>query len=223
MNTLFDLLNSAQNGQAIENMARQFQLSQQQALAATQALLPAFSLGLKRQVESAKDAPTLPDFFGLAGMPQVDAFQNAAQAFTRQAMEQGQQIMTALFGSSEMTKALSQLAGMQSGVAPQIISAMMPAMASILVSGLAHAAAPKMPGNPMADMMTSMMKAFQPSPQTTPPAFDLAAMWAPFLAPYQPSKPATADMFSQMLEAGSQMQQAQAEAMQSLFKGWAVK
>ncbi len=193
MNTLFDLLNSAQNGQAIENMARQFQLSQQQALDAAQALLPAFSLGLKRQVESARSSPMPSDFFGLAGMPQADAFQDAAQAFTRQAMEQGRQIMSALFGSSEMTKALSQLAAMQSGVAAPVISAMMPAMASILVSGLAHAATPKPSANPMAEAMTSMMKVFQPGQQSTsaalPQAFDLAAMWAPFLEPYQPKKP----------------------------------
>jgi hypothetical protein len=220
MNTLFDLLSNAQNGQAIDNMARQFALSQQQALAATQALLPAFSLGLKRQVESARTASSPPDFFGLGGMPQVDAFQNAAQAFTQQAMQQGQQIMASLFGSPEMTRALSQLAAEQSRVAAPIISAMMPAMASILVSGLAHAAAPKGSGNPMGDMMASMMKAWQPAPST--PQFDLAAMWAPFLgamAP-QPKKAEPADMFGQILEAGSQMQKAQTEAMQSLFETW---
>lgn len=223
MNTLFDLLSSAQNGQAIDNLARQFALSQQQALAATQALLPAFSLGLKRQVESAKAAPTPPDFFGLSGKPQIDAFQNAAQAFTQQAMQQGQQIMAALFGSPEMTKALSQLAAEQSRVAAPIISAMMPAMASILVSGLAHAAAPRPSGNPMADMMTSMMKAWQPQSNPTP-GLDLASLWAPFLEAYQPARrPEPKDMFSQMLEAGNQVQKVQAEAMQSLFNMWTGK
>lgn len=219
MNTLFDLFSSAQNGKAIDNMARQFELSHQQALAATQALLPAFSLGLKRQVENARAAPTLPNFFGLAGMPEVDTFQNAAQAFTQQAIQQGQQIMAALFGSPDMTRALSQLAAAQSGVAPPVIAAMMPAMASILVGGLAHATAPGASGNPMADVVTSMMQAFQP--QAPKPPLDLAALWAPFLTPYQePKRPEPQDMFSQMLEAGSKMQKAQAEAMQSLFEAW---
>jgi hypothetical protein len=220
MDTLFDLLKTAQGGQALDNLARQFELTQQQVLAATQALLPAFSVGLKRQVENARTAPALPDFFGLSGMPDVDAFHNAAQAFTRQAMEQGQQIMAALFGSPEMIRALSQFASVQSGVASPVISAMMPAMASILVGGLAQATAPRASGNPMADMMNSMMQAFQSSARPAP-VVDLAALWAPFLAPYQAAKePEAPDMASQMLEAGSKMQKAQAEAMQSLFQAW---
>ena len=47
---LFDMLNNAQNGDAIAALARQFNLSQQQAQAAVEALLPAFSQGLKRNV-----------------------------------------------------------------------------------------------------------------------------------------------------------------------------
>lgn len=221
MNTLFDLMNSAQDGRAVDNMARQFQLSQEQAMAAMQALLPAFSLGMKRQVENARTAPVLPNFFGLTGMPEADAFQNAAQAFTQQAVQQGQQIMAALFGSPEMARALSKLAAAQSGVAAPVIAAMMPAMASILVGGLAHAATPRSSGNPMADMVSSMMQVFQPPAPKPEPAIDLAALWAPFLAPYQPPKKAEPkDMFSQMLEAGNKVQKAQAEAMQSFFETW---
>jgi hypothetical protein len=219
MDTLFDLLNNAQNGRAVENLARQFELSQQQALAAAQALLPAFSLGLKRQAEAASKASALPDFFGLPGMPEVNAFQNAALAFTQQAMQQGQHIMATLFGSPEMIRAMSQLASVQSGVAAPVISAMMPALASILVGGLANASMHRAPTNPMADMVNSMMQAFQPpAPKAAP---DLAALWAPFLAPFEPPrKPEPQDMWGQMLEAGSKAQKAQAEAMQSLFQAW---
>ena len=45
---LFDMLAQAQNGQGMELLARQFNLSQQQAQLAVEALLPAFSQGLKR-------------------------------------------------------------------------------------------------------------------------------------------------------------------------------
>ena len=45
---LFDMLTQAQNGNAIDQMAKQFNLSQKQAQDAMEALLPAFSQGLKR-------------------------------------------------------------------------------------------------------------------------------------------------------------------------------
>ncbi|WP_448951290.1 DUF937 domain-containing protein [Labrys neptuniae] len=225
MNTLFDLLNTAQNGHAIDNLARHFELSQQQALAAAQALMPAFSLGLKRQVEQAKTASEPPDFFGLSGAPQVDSFQDAALAFTQQATQQGQSVMAALFGAPEMTRALSQLAALQSGVAAPVISAMLPSLASILVSGLARAGAPSAPSHPLGEMMEAMMRAFQPPKAKPAPWFDnstLAALWAPFLAPLTapPTQSTPADVMGQMLEAGNQIQKAQVEAMQTLFESW---
>lgn len=224
MNTLFDLLNTAQNGQAIDNLARHFELSQKQALAAAEALMPAFSLGLKREVERAKTAAEPPDFFGLSGVPQVDSFQDAALAFTQQATQQGQRVMAALFGTSEMTKALSQLAALQSGVAAPVIAAMLPSVASILVSGLARAGAPA-PSNPWGDMVEAMMRAFQPSQPKPAPWFDnsaLASLWAPFLMPSPAPVPRNdaAAVMDQMLEAGSRIQKAQADAMQSLLENW---
>ena len=48
MQSLFDMLTSAQNGAAVEQMARQFGLSRQQTESAMEALMPAFSQGLKR-------------------------------------------------------------------------------------------------------------------------------------------------------------------------------
>ena len=225
MNTLFDLLNTAQNGQAIDNLARHFELSQKQALAAAEALMPAFSLGLKREVEKAKTASEPPDFFGLSGVPQVDSFQDAALAFTQQATQQGQRVMAALFGTPEMSKALSQLAALQSGVAAPVIAAMLPSLASILVSGLARAAVPPAPSHPLGEMFDTMMRAFQP-PQAKPaPWFDnsaLSALWAPFLAPMSAPAPKNdaAAVMDQVLEAGSQIQKVQAEAMQSLLETW---
>ena len=71
MDNLFDILRTAQDGHAIDNLARQFELSRRQAEAAVEALLPAFSLGMKRQVERARREAPPPTFFGLAGLPPV--------------------------------------------------------------------------------------------------------------------------------------------------------
>ena len=47
---LFDMLANAQNGRGMELIARQFELNRQQMELAMEALLPAFSVGLKRNV-----------------------------------------------------------------------------------------------------------------------------------------------------------------------------
>ncbi|TIP95112.1 MAG: DUF937 domain-containing protein, partial [Mesorhizobium sp.] len=47
MPSLFDILAQAQNGNGMQALAQQFGLSQQQAQSAVEALLPAFSQGLK--------------------------------------------------------------------------------------------------------------------------------------------------------------------------------
>ena len=48
MMPLYDMLAKAQDGRAMEEMARQYGLSAGQTQAALEALLPAFSQGLKR-------------------------------------------------------------------------------------------------------------------------------------------------------------------------------
>jgi len=88
---LFDMLNNAQNGDAIEALARQFNLSQQQAQAAVEALLPAFSQGLKRNVAD-------PYGFGafltaMASGQHGKYFEDAANAFSPQGIQQGNDIL----------------------------------------------------------------------------------------------------------------------------------
>ena len=54
---LFDMLTKAQDGKGMEMLARQFDLSQQQAQLAVEALLPAFSQGLKRNAPMKSATP----------------------------------------------------------------------------------------------------------------------------------------------------------------------
>ena len=49
MMNLFDIMQSAQSGRALPNLAQQYGLTMQQTQAALDALLPAFSMGLQRQ------------------------------------------------------------------------------------------------------------------------------------------------------------------------------
>ena len=55
MIALYDLMLKAQNGSALDVMAKQFGLAQQQANEAISALMPAFSEGMKRSTANPYD------------------------------------------------------------------------------------------------------------------------------------------------------------------------
>ena len=75
---LFDMLANAQSGQGMDQLARQFGLSQQQTQAAVEALLPAFSQGLKR---NASDPYGVADFMSaMASGQHAKYFEDAAKA-----------------------------------------------------------------------------------------------------------------------------------------------
>ena len=134
MNNLFEILQNAQGGEAMANLARQFALTPQQTQAAVEALLPAFSFGLKNQ--AAAENP-----FAALTFQHLDAFNNASAAFTDQAVQQGQQMVSTLFGSSDAGNAVAAQAAALSGVGQNVLKAMLPVIASILMSGLMKGAA----------------------------------------------------------------------------------
>lgn len=134
MNNLFEILQNAQGGEAMANLAKQFSLTQEQTRAAVEALLPAFSFGLKNQ--AAAENP-----FAALTFQHLDAFNNASAAFTDQAVQQGQQMVSTLFGSTDAGNAVAAQAAALSGVGQNVLKAMLPVIASILMSGLMKSAA----------------------------------------------------------------------------------
>jgi hypothetical protein len=124
----------AQNGRAVELMARQFNLSQQQAALAMEALMPAFSQGLKRNTS---------DTYGVASFLQALAsgnhakyYDDAANAFSPAGMSEGNGILGHLFGSKELSRAVAAQAAQVTGIQQEILKQMLPAMASMLMGGL---------------------------------------------------------------------------------------
>src|SRR5690606_10837476 len=131
---LFDMLANAQNGNAINQMARQFGLSQQQAQEAMAALMPAFSQGLKR---NAADPYGLGNFLSaLASGQHAKYFENAAAAFTLQGMQEGNGILGHLFGSKELSRAVAAQAAQATGIAQQTLQQMLPVLASMIMGGI---------------------------------------------------------------------------------------
>ena len=102
---LFDMISQAQGGRGMELLARQFNLSQQQAQLAVEALLPAFSQGLKR---NAADPYGLGSFMtALASGNHAKYFEDATKAFSPQGVDEGNGILGHLFGSKELSRAVA--------------------------------------------------------------------------------------------------------------------
>lgn len=131
---LFDMLTNAQNGNALEMMSKQFGLSMQQTQAALEALTPAFSTGLKRNVS---------DPMGVAGFMQALASGNHAKyfddmqnAFQPQGMAEGNGILGHLFGSKEVSRAIAAQASAATGIGQEILKQMLPVIASTMMGGM---------------------------------------------------------------------------------------
>lgn len=174
MTTLFDTLMQAQNGDAIKAMARQFGLSEDQTQSAIEALMPAFSTGLKRNAA---------DPMGVAGFMQALStgqhakyFDDMTHAFQPQGIAEGNGILGHLFGSKDVSRAVAAQAQQATGIGQDIFKQMLPVIASTLMGGLfkqstgqVQAAQPA-GTNFMVEMMEQMMQAKQQPASTQPSA-----------------------------------------------------
>lgn len=166
MLSLFDMISQAQGGRGMELLARQFNLSQQQVQLAVEALLPAFSQGLKR---NASDPYGLGSFMAaLASGNHAKYFDDAAKAFSPQGVDEGNGILGHLFGSKELSRAVAAQAAQATGVGQQILQQMLPVIASMVMGGLfkqstgqmqnAQAAGLGGANNPLGQIIDEMMK-----------------------------------------------------------------
>src|SRR3954453_16232801 len=184
---LFDMLANAQNGKGIDLLARQFNLTQQQTELALEALLPAFSQGLKRNTS---------DPYGIAGFMTALAsgqhgqyFDNAQRAFSPDGMADGNGILGHLFGSKDLSRAVASQAAQATGIGQNVLQQMMPAIAAMLMGGMFKQSTKQMQAggfgasNPLGEIIEQMMRQGggggtapqqrpQQSPQSAPDPFD---------------------------------------------------
>ena len=134
MFNLYEILQNAQGGQAIENLAAQFGLTAKETEAAIEALVPALSEGLLKQASA-------PQGFG-AFVHTLDESQHRA-AFTDKAaaqdgatLQKGQDILSDVIGPHEAQQAVVLRASSAAGIAPDILSQMLPVLVSMIFGGI---------------------------------------------------------------------------------------
>ncbi|MGX9571323.1 DUF937 domain-containing protein [Mesorhizobium sp. f-mel] len=176
MPSLFDILAQAQNGNGMQVLAQQFGLSLQQTQSAVEALLPAFSQGLKRNTS---DPYGLGAFMtAMASGQHAKYFEDASRAFSPQGVDEGNGILGHLFGSKELSRAVASQAAQASGVSQQVLQQMLPAVASMMMGGLFKQTTNQMQAaggfgggsNPLGEIIEQMMRqaggaAQAPAPQ----------------------------------------------------------
>ena len=131
---LMEMLTQGTNGQLVEQIARQYQLSNAQAQQAMEALVPAFSQGLKRN--AADPAGMLKFMAALSGGNHGQFHDNPAQAFTPQGLSEGNAILGELFGSKDLSRAVAANAAQATGLSQSILKSLLSALAPMIMGGL---------------------------------------------------------------------------------------
>jgi hypothetical protein len=135
MFNLNDILQSAQGGQAINNLAQRFGISPDQAQAAVQALIPALSAGLAK---CAVQPGALGSIISAIADPDHQAsFSSSAAAQSPAAAQKGSDALSQILGSSNIVQQIAQQAARVTGLRADLLAQMLPAVASIALGGLA--------------------------------------------------------------------------------------
>lgn len=134
MQNLYEMMQNAQNGEFHQNLSRQFDLTQEQTEKALEALLPAFSQGLKR---NAADPASVASFMQALSSGQHSQYMDdPARAFSPAGMQDGNAILSHLFGNKDVSRAVTAQAAQASGISESILKQMLPALAPMVLGGL---------------------------------------------------------------------------------------
>ncbi len=133
--TLNDIIQSAQGGAGLQNLASQFGLTPEQTQAAMQAIIPALSRGLQRAAQN-------PGALGgviseMASGAHAGSYADPAQ--TGAAAATGSGALGQIFGGPAVTAQIAQQISRVSGLDPQVVGGLLPAVASMALGGLSHA------------------------------------------------------------------------------------
>lgn len=169
MMNLFQMMQAAQNGQAMNNLAHTYGLSQQQTQKAIEALLPAFSMGLQRQTQDPYSFGSLAQI--MTAQPFGTMFDADGDGIPDNARTMGNDVLAQLFGSKEVSNAVAAQAAATSGVGQAILKQMLPVIAAMVMGGLFKATSSQGMGGifgQFAEMMRGQMPGAQPAPAPAP-------------------------------------------------------
>lgn len=132
MLNLYEIMQAAQGGQALDNLANQFNLTTGEAHEAVKAILPVLSQQLLKQTSEPSE---LGSFLGALGESQhLAAFSDPAAA---QAATQTADSLNQILGSRSAREEIVLRASSETGLSQDVLSRMLPVIASMIFGGLA--------------------------------------------------------------------------------------
>lgn len=132
---LIDLITQAQNGQALQGLARKYNLDEQQARAAVDELAPAVMAGIRRETQSPDDLS------GLLGALASGNHRRYLEGNDEGIVDDGNSILGHVFGSKDVSRAVAARASETTGVDTGTLKQMLPAVAAMVMGALSQNAA----------------------------------------------------------------------------------
>ncbi len=134
MSIVAEILSSAQGGKLTENLAQSLGITQDQAADAVEALTPALALGLRNV---ATDPEALEKVLaGVVHPTHQASYEDPAVAHGAEANQLGQAAVVHLFGSESAANEVAQVAARNLGLGPEVVSKLLPVLASVVLGGL---------------------------------------------------------------------------------------
>lgn len=180
MDQFVELLRAAQGGHGMENLARVYGLSTQQAQAAAEALMPAFADGFRHITQSPEAMASLMalmvngPYGAYYGQPASYAAPYAQPAAPPPQPPQpnlnqaGVDALNAVFGSNEVSRAVANHAAATTGLSVAVVQQMLPTFASLFVGGLAKSLAASGALQTMTAALLSRLPIGQPATRPAP-------------------------------------------------------
>jgi len=161
---LLEQLLGANNNAAVDQIGRQFGLDSSQAASALEALLPTVAAGFQR---SASSGAGLEGLIGaLSGTGASQYVEDPSQLGQASAVNDGNSILGQIFGSKDVSREVAARASAQTGIGPDVLKAMLPMVAALVMGAMTKGAAsggPQLgqanaaPGGGLLDMLTPML------------------------------------------------------------------
>ncbi|MCC6162449.1 MAG: DUF937 domain-containing protein [Acidobacteria bacterium] len=164
---MLEQLLGAGNGAAVDQIGRQLGLDSAQTTSALEALLPTVAAGFRRSASGSGGLESLIGTIagGGASAGPLDMLSRLGQAST---VTDGNAILGQIFGSKDVSREVAARASAQTGIGPDVLKALLPIVASLVMGAMAKGAAPG--GSPLGqaaapggggllDMLTPMLDA----------------------------------------------------------------
>jgi hypothetical protein len=158
MNILETILTGT-NGGAVQQLGRQFGLSDNQVSAALTALVPALAAGFQREMSSPQGVD---DLLSALGGGQHQRYIDDASVLTRaDTVADGNGILGHVFGSKDVSRQVASRAAAKTGITESVLKSMLPVVAAMVMGTMskqmARRAGPQTGVRPGGDTLLGML------------------------------------------------------------------